>query len=95
MKSLQQTLKSLARHLGLESAFREGDVLARWRDVPGTRGTKAVRFRDGVLVVLYRYPFERDHWEKKSEALRTILNTLLGEEVVREIRWHLMRRTGR
>ena len=95
MKSLRQTLRSLARHLGLETAVQEAQVLSRWRDVPGTRGSRAVRFRDGVLVVLYRYPFERDRWEEQSEHFRTTLNTLLGGEVVREIRWHLMRRTAR
>lgn len=90
MQSLGRALEEFVRTLGLQKKIREYDAVLRWPEAVGeriSRVAEAHAIRNGVLYVrVSNGPWRNELQTLKSDVIRRI-NGLLGEDVVRDIRF--------
>lgn len=90
MQSLERALEEFVRSLGLQKKIREYDAVLRWPEAVGERVgsvAEAYAIRKGVLYVrVSNGPWRNELQTLKADVIRRI-NGLLGEEVVKDIRF--------
>jgi len=89
-KDLGSSLDQLADGLGIRRKLSEYDAVLQWETLVGehiARAASAVRITNGVLVVRVRTSSWRNELSlRKAEIIKTI-NTGLGRDVVKDIRF--------
>ncbi len=85
-------IRTLLAHLGLEREFKEQEPLLFWPEVAGpqmSRLTEALRVREGVLYVEAANHVVAQQLRLMQDVYLKKLNALLGEPVIREIRFRV------
>ena len=89
-RDLGSSLDQLVEGLGLGRKLSEYDAVLRWEVLVGehiAKAASAVRIVNGVLVVRVRTSSWRNELSlRKSEIIKT-LNTGLGRDIVKDIRF--------
>ena len=91
IKDIDRSIKELVDGLGIRQKIAEYDAVVRWESVVGehiARATEAVRIVKGVLVVKVRSGTWRNELRLRKKELIDSLNSALGEELVKDIRFH-------
>ncbi|GJQ20258.1 MAG: hypothetical protein HBSIN02_06130 [Bacteroidia bacterium] len=90
MQVLGRALEEFIRSLGLQKKIREYDAVLRWNEAVGERVARvaeAYAIRKGVLFVRVSSGPWRGELQVLKSEIRTKLNQLLGEEIVKDIRF--------
>ncbi len=89
-KDLGSSLEQLVDELGIGKKLSEYDAVLQWESLVGehiARAASPVRITNGVLVVRVRTSSWRNELSlRKAELIKTI-NTGLGREIVKDIRF--------
>jgi predicted nucleic acid-binding Zn ribbon protein len=89
-KAVGAALQDLVRHLGLERNLEDYQVITFWAEMVGeqiARVTEAQRMENGVLFVsVSTAPWRAELSMKRMEIMKKI-NSTLGKNVVKEIRF--------
>lgn len=89
-KAVGAALQDLVRHLGLERNLEDYQVITFWPEMVGeqiARVTEAQRMENGVLFVsVSTAPWRAELSMKRMEIMKKI-NSMLGKNVVKEIRF--------
>jgi predicted nucleic acid-binding Zn ribbon protein len=89
-KTLGEALEGLIRDLGLRGKLREYDAVLRWEEAVGPHIAKvatANRIQHGVLTVQVSNSTWRYELTMRKQELIEKLNTVLGEAVVKDVRF--------
>lgn len=89
-KSLGEAIEGLIRELGLGGKLKEYDAVLRWEEAAGPHIAKvaaAEKIQRGVLTVRVNNATWRYELTMRKQNLIVKINTLLGEEVVKDIRF--------
>lgn len=91
MQRLGPAIEDLLGKLGISGKIREYDAVAHWPGVVGqqvNRVTEAQSIKNGVLLVrVTNGPWRNELQLLKPDIIRK-LNESLGEELVKDIRFH-------
>lgn len=77
-------------NLGIGARIREYDAVTRWNEIVGSqiaRVTEAVKIEKGVLVVRVQNSPWRNELTLMKKDMMVKLNSALGEEIVKDIRF--------
>jgi len=89
-KPLGEAILELVEHLGIRSRVQEYDAVVQWESIVGAqiaKVTTATRIQQGLLVVkVSNGPWRQELSLRKREIIEK-LNTSLGHEVVKDIRF--------
>jgi predicted nucleic acid-binding Zn ribbon protein len=89
-KTLGEALDGLVRELGIQGKMREYDAVLRWEEAVGPHIAKvatANKIQHGVLSVQVSNSTWRYELTMRKQEMISKLNTLLGEEVVKDVRF--------
>lgn len=89
-KSLAEAIDGLVRELGLRGRLKEYDAVLRWDEAAGphiAKVTSAEKIQRGVLTVRVSNATWRYELTMRKQDLVAKINALLGEEVVKDIRF--------
>ncbi len=90
MKSVHTALDELIGSLGIRKKLREYDAVLSWQDIVGghiAKATTPLRIIQGVLVVKVKTSAWRNELTLQKKMLIEKLNSALGEQVVKDIRF--------
>ncbi|MBI5464845.1 MAG: DUF721 domain-containing protein [Ignavibacteriales bacterium] len=90
-KPLGSALQELVEGLGISKKLREYDAVTRWEEIVGAaiaRVTRAEKITHGVLIVSVRTSTWRNELQLRKNDIITKLNSTLGNNVVKDIRFH-------
>jgi predicted nucleic acid-binding Zn ribbon protein len=90
-RPLGETLEELVEKLGIKRKLQEYEAVERWGDIVGqqiARVTSATGITKGVLFVRVRASTWRNELTMRKEEIIRKLNHVLGEEIVKDIRFH-------
>lgn len=83
-----KVLKGIVKRFGLEKALHKERLPDYWAEVVGSRIARISNIRsleNGVLTVTVSEPTWRTEVTLRSQQIRQQLNTLIGEELIRDI----------
>jgi len=90
-KAVGSVLDNLVAELGLGKKLREYEAVTRWEEIVGehiARAATPTRIVDGTLFVSVRAGSWRNELMLRKRELVAQLNSALGGEVVRDIKFH-------
>lgn len=90
-KDIKSSIEELVESLGIRHKIAEYDAVVRWESIVGehiSRAADAVRIVKGVLVVKVKSSTWRNELSLRKKEIIDTLNNALGEEVVKDIRFH-------
>jgi len=89
-KTLGEAIEGLIRELGLGGKLKEYDAVLRWEEAAGphiAKVTAAEKIQHGVLTVRVNNATWRYELTMRKKDLITKINALLGEDIVKDIRF--------
>ena len=89
-RPLGEVLEELVGQLGIQEKLSEYDAVLQWETVVGSHIAKiarAERITQGVLFVRVTASTWRNELNMRKEEIRSRLNTALGADVVKDIRF--------
>lgn len=89
-RPLGEVLEELVGQLGIREKLSEYDAVLQWETVVGSHIAKiarAERITQGVLFVRVTASTWRNELNMRKEEIRSRLNTALGADVVKDIRF--------
>jgi predicted nucleic acid-binding Zn ribbon protein len=89
-KTVGSAIDELVKSLGIQKKLQEYDAVLYWEMVVGdriARMTTATRILQGVLFVQVKTSTWRNELALRKKEIKDKLNTLLGAEIVKDIKF--------
>ena len=90
IKDIGSSIRQLVDGLGIRQKIAEYDAVLRWESIVGdhiARAATAVKIVKGVLFVKVKSSTWRNELALRKREIINTLNSTLGEEVVKDIRF--------
>jgi predicted nucleic acid-binding Zn ribbon protein len=90
IKTVGSAIDELVKSLGIQKKLQEYDAVLYWEMVVGdriARMTTATRILQGVLFVQVKTSTWRNELALRKNEIKDKLNTLLGSEIVKDIKF--------
>jgi predicted nucleic acid-binding Zn ribbon protein len=90
-KPIRQALDDLVNNLGIKQKLSEYDAVLLWEDTVGeqiAKMTTATRITQGVLFVRVKTGTWRNELTMRKKEIMEKLNSVIGINVVRDIKFH-------
>lgn len=91
IKDIGTSIQELVDGLGIRQKIVEYDAVLQWESIVGehiAKAASAVRIVKGVLFVKVKTSTWRNELNLRKREIMTTLNSALGHEVVKDIKFH-------
>ena len=90
MEKLNTTIKTFLNKYGLKKGVNQNTAIVLWNEIVGekiSKNTEAISVEHGILTVTVSNPTWRQELVFKQQEIINQLNTKLGQNTIKEVRF--------